>query len=346
MITIRQYDVTRVVFHFLSYWPFQPICGLHQGLSFVPFLPRMKTDSQPPVQSDAWLAMARAHRARAEAHTRPVRDRRARGVRDPVGDFLFEYYPYPPSLLERWHPEIGVELIVEDGWGKMFSPKFYRDHNGVLALDPAKLSEKAVARVVWIRELLTATRDRPPNFACHGMHEWAMVYQAENVRHAESTPLRLPQDKIDEFVRSRPIACSHHDAFRFFAKSAHPLNRLQPTLDSRISMEQPGCVHANMDLYKWAAKLMPWCGSELLLDAFELACKLRELDMRASPYDLRPRGYEPIKVETADGRQEYENMQRDLANHARPIRQRLIDICAAITSEDYNTSVAAKQQPQ
>lgn len=289
--------------------------------------PPARMTPAPPLDPNQWQRLARNHRARADRHTRPVRDRRARGIRDPVGDFLFQYYPYPPSLLERWHPGLGVTLVVVDGWEKDFPPAHYRLRENLITPDPAVLTAKAAQRVAWIGDLLVATRDRAPNFACHGMHEWAMVYQAEDVRHASTTPLRLPQAEIDAFVRSRPIGCSHHDAFRFFAKSARPFNRLQPTLDTRIAMEQPGCVHANMDLYKWAAKLMPWCGSDLLLDAFELALDLRELDMRASPYDLRPHGLDPIAIETADGRRQYEAFQRTHASRAQPIRQRLIDVC-------------------
>jgi hypothetical protein len=281
---------------------------------------------------DEWRELARAHRARAEGFTRPVRARRARRARDPVEDFLFEYYPYPPSLLERWHPGVGVELAAGEGWEREFSPKLHRLRDGWIALDPTRLAGKAAERVEWIGRLLEATDGRAPNFACHGMHEWAMVYQAEEVRHAGTTPLRLPQAEIDALVSSRPIACSHHDAFRFFAQAARPFNRLQPDFDSRIAMEQPGCVHANMDLYKWAAKLMPWCGSAVLMEAFELALQLRELDMRASPYDLRGRGLEPVAIETADGRREYEALQRALAERARPLRQRLIAVCREVAA--------------
>ena len=81
-----------------------------------------------------------------------------------------------------------------------------------------------------------------------------------------------------------------------------------------------------MDLYKWAAKAMPWAGSELLLDCFELAVELRDLDMRASPYDLTEWGREAVRIETADGRRIYENEQRTLAARARPLRERLIDV--------------------
>ena len=41
-----------------------------------------------------------------------------------------------------------------------------------------------------------------------------------------------------------------------------------------------------MDLYKWCYKLGPLIESELLMDCLELAADARELDMRASPYDL------------------------------------------------------------
>lgn len=79
-----------------------------------------------------------------------------------------------------------------------------------------------------------------------------------------------------------------------------------------------------MDLYKWAAKSMPWIGSELLLEAFRLASQLRDLDMRASPYDLSAWNVAPIKIEHPEGRREYEAEQRRLASLARDLRQKLI----------------------
>jgi hypothetical protein len=151
-----------------------------------------------------------------------------------------------------------------------------------------------------------------------------MVYRAEEIRHSDIAPLRLPQGEIDALVESRTIACTHHDAFRFFSKQALSLNRFQPTLDTRHENEQPGCVHANMDLYKWAAKSMPWIGSDLLLETFRLALRLRDLDMRASPYDLSAWGVIPVKIETAEGRREYEMEQRKLAEEARGLRGKLI----------------------
>lgn len=274
------------------------------------------------------MLRAEAHRARAERHTLPARKRRDHGLPHPVEDFLFQYYPYPLALLENWQPGIGVALEVSDGNDSpalaAFPDRYYSREDGKISADPGRLSAKERERLKWIAELLAATADRAPNFACHGLHEWAMVYRGKEVRHEKTTPLRLPQAEIDALVESRAIYCSHHDAFRFFAAEARPMNRLQPDLESRIQLEQPGCVHANMDLYKWAAKSMPWIGSELLLDCFELAIELRDLDMRASPYDLTEWGREPVRIETAEGRRIYEIEQKRLAAKAVPLRERLI----------------------
>ena len=147
----------------------------------------------------------------------------------------------------------------------------------------------------------------------------------KNVRHPY-LPLRLSLDDIAEFVDTQQIACSHFDAFRFFTKPARPLNNLQPERENRMELEQPGCVHVTMDLYKWAYKIYPWIDSELLTDAFELAIKARTIDMQASPYDMQNYGLPPIKIETAAGRLEYRNEQEKLSLKAEPIRLRIIEV--------------------
>ncbi len=273
-----------------------------------------------------WTGLCDAHLTAAREFTAGSRARRDRGEKHPVEDFLFDYYPYPLALLELWHPCVGTALEIGDSetFPARFGRKGYRSEDGLCFLDPKLISEKERGRLEWIHGLLVATRAHVPVFACHGLHEWAMVYRAEEIRHAGLAPLRLSQREIDSLVESRSIVCTHHDAFRFFAKDARPLNKIQPSLDTRHLNEQPGCVHANMDLYKWAAKAMPWTGSDLLLDSFRLANRLRDLDMRASPYDLSAWGVVPVKIETADGRREYESEQRELAGEAAVLRARLI----------------------
>lgn len=272
-----------------------------------------------------WQARAAAHNQRAERYTGPARERHTTHQPHPIADFLFAYYPFPLSLLEKWHPGVGVALEATPDTPAHLQSKHYRSSNATLHAAPGTLTEKQRLRLSYTIELLKATRDRPPIFGCHGLHEWAMVYQGQQIRHEKTLSLRLPQSEIDALVESRPICCSHFDAFRFFAPNAQPLNLLQPSLETRPNFEQPACLHANMDLYKWAAKSMPWIGSELLLECFELAVELRDLDMRASPYDLSPWGREPVRIETPDGRREYEQQQKALAERAKPLRQRLIN---------------------
>ena len=128
----------------------------------------------------------------------------------------------------------------------------------------------------------------------------------------------------DAVVENARIACTHIDAYRFFTPEAAPLNKLRPTRDNQPLMEQPGCLHANMDVYKWAIKLGPLVDGETLLDAFELARDIRGLDMRASPYDLTDWGLAPVRIETDEGRAEYEIAQRGFADRSNELRGRIV----------------------
>jgi hypothetical protein len=141
-------------------------------------------------------------------------------------------------------------------------------------------------------------------------------------------PLRLGRDETDAVVEAHELRCTHFDAFRFFTPEAAPRNRETPTRERQAELEQPGCLHAGMDLYKWAVKLGPLVPGELLLDAFELARDIRVLDMRASPYDLAGWGYDAVPIETVEGKTAYVRAQRTFAERGRAIRQRLIDVAA------------------
>ena len=44
------------------------------------------------------------------AWVQPHLERRRRGEKHPVHDFLFTYYSQRPAQLRRWHPGLGVEL--------------------------------------------------------------------------------------------------------------------------------------------------------------------------------------------------------------------------------------------
>ena len=290
----------------------------------------MLTSETDYIQLVHWQPLANEHRNEVRKWTVPYRRRKASHQQHPVLDFLFTYYPFSLGKLEQWHPGYGTKLESTEKLHHKFKSKHYQDCNQSITLTTDALSDKEIKRLRWIHNLLCLSQTRNPNFACHGLHEWAMVYQGQNIRHSESTKLRLPQKQIDKLVASRPITCSHFDAYRFFSPAAIELNKLKPTLDSRQDFEQCGCLHTNMDLYKWASKCMPWVGSKLLWDCFQLALKARELDMRASPYDLSEYGYEPVAIETEQGRKQYEILQRQISKESTPLRQQLIDTLARV----------------
>jgi hypothetical protein len=277
---------------------------------------------------DEWTARAAVHEARIDHWTVPHRERRRRGETHPVHDFLFTYYSETPGRLRRWHPGPGVALAApapHAGW------RWYATGaDGAAHLDvPAFLSDRGET-VRFVRRLLVATASRPAFSGCFGLHEWAMVYRDRQTRHA--VPLRLGPDGTDQVVEAHQIRCTHFDAFRFFTPAAVGRNRLQPTRETQPDLEQPGCLHAGMDLYKWAYKLSPATPGELVADCFELASDIRTLDMRASPYDLRDHGYEPVAIETPEGKAEYVAAQRGFAERGAVLRAGLIEVCDAITS--------------
>lgn len=251
----------------------------------------------------------------------PYLQRRSRQQKDPVMDFLFEYYAFRPSHLRRWSPGLGVLLLDGNIRDWQFEEMNSRDND--CFLDIAHFSPDRRSSLKWILEVLQNSADRRPSFGCLGMHEWAMVYKADRIRH-EYLSLRMDRDELASFVESRPLACTHFDAFRFFTDEAKPQNKFELNRENFHRMEQPGCLHTNMDLYKWAFKMYPWVSSGTVRQAFELALETRIIDMKASPYDLRDRGLDPIKIETESGRREYVEKQHAIFKKSKPIRGQLL----------------------
>ncbi|MDF9716963.1 3-methyladenine DNA glycosylase [Nocardioides sp. ChNu-153] len=272
-----------------------------------------------------------AHEARVDAFTAPHLARRAERVKHPVHDFLFTYYSQRPAQLRRWHPGAGVAVPAAagasyrglKGYGELDVP----GHPGAVGVTAAHVASQRPLLEGLLR-LLRATAARAPSFGCFGLHEWAMVYRLtpEQVLHAD-WPLRLGAAGTDAVVEGHKVTCSHFDAFRFFTPPARPLNLLSPAADDRPAFEQPGCLHAGMDLYKHAFRLSPMICSDLVADCFALARDIRELDMRAAPYDLRDLGFEPVPIETAEGKATYVAAQRAFAERGAPLRARLVEEC-------------------
>jgi hypothetical protein len=282
-----------------------------------------------PLAEEKWTALAGAHAVRIDRWAAPHRERRRRGEAHPVLDFLFTYYSETPGRLRRWHPGVGRTLAGPAAEERLAWP-FYRRSGSGVGVDAPAFRTRRGELVGRVAHLLRATAGRPPQFGCFGLHEWAMVYRDEGTRHP--IPLRLGRAGTDAVVEAHPIRCSHFDAFRFFTPSAVERTRLRPTRETQPELEQPGCLHAGMDLYKWAYKLSPATPGELLADCFELAVAIRELDMRASPYDLRAHGYQPVPIETAAGKAAYMAAQHDFARRGAALRQRLLAVCDALTA--------------
>ncbi len=279
-----------------------------------------------------WRAREAAHAARVDAATAGHRGRRTTGARHPVEDFLFTYYRHSVAALRRWHPGVGVVLEgAADGeraqWRFARVAEGGEVAEGGVTLDVDGFLAERGDRVRAVDALVRATMGRAPHYGCFGLHEWAMVHRLEatDVRHP-AWPLRLGAAGTDEVVESHPLVCTHHDAFRFFTPSARPLNAQQPTRADQVDLEQPGCLHAGMDVYKWAFRLSPAVPSDLVADAFDLARDIRVLDMRASPYDLSDLGYEPVPVETRAGKAAYVEAQRGFAARAQELRGRLLSV--------------------
>ncbi len=245
------------------------------------------------VPAAEWMRERDAHRARILA----------------VIDFLFTYYAHRPGQLLRWHPGFGIVLAGADEYAT------YRGYahcgHGITA-DPAFLDRRRDT-IEHIAGLLQATAGRPAQLSCFGLHEWAMVYRSGDVRHSR-VPLRLGRDGTEEVVEALALRCTHYDAYR----------------STQLDREQPGCLHAAMDLYKFCSKMEPLIESGLIASCFELAHRARELDMRASPYDLSEFGYSPIRIETPPGRAEYVRMQTVIAGNAAELRAGLLRRCQAL----------------
>jgi len=282
----------------------------------------VSTDVLETFTEEEWRARAQAHQARVEPWVAPRRDRRSRGQSHPVDDFLFDYYPYSVGRITSWHPGYGIELQgnVEDFAA---NPAYCRTTRGVTANSAAL--DRQRARLEATIRILQTTATREANTGCFGMHEWAMVYAqgADEVRH-RTHPLRLSREQVMDVVKGVGLRCTHFDAFRFFTSEAAPLNAVTPTRARQAEFEQPGCLHANMDLYKYAQWFHPFVSSELTADCFALARQARELDMRAAPYDLQDLGYVPIRVETLEGRHDYARQQAEITRQSRDLRERLL----------------------
>ena len=192
----------------------------------------------------------RSRRRLRPAAPRPSRDQ----VKHPVHDFLFTYYSHRPAQLRRWHPGYGVGWL-EDAASTTGS-----------RATPATRSRVTTAYVASQRPLLTAAapaadRDGRPRPAARLLRP-ARVGDGATARRrtGPGTPTgrcgsgpRAPTRSSSRTGSPAPTSTPSASSPR----PARPLNTLQPGRDDRPAFEQPGCLHAGMDLYKHAFRLTP-----------------------------------------------------------------------------------------
>lgn len=275
-----------------------------------------------------WQELREAHREIVLPWIKPRLERRSRQESHPVDDFLFEYYPISTNRLLTWHPGINTTLQAVAPDIADFPATSYEfargasEHAGIIKISNEWL-EKNKETALALKEFLTRTHNRELRSGCFGLHEWAMVLGSAEIRH-EKWQLRLSQDEIKATIDEVGLRCTHFDAFRFFTPVAVPLNPLQLTRVDQNEVEQPGCLHANMDLYKHAQRYAPIFGSELVRQTFQLAKDIRSVDMQVAPYDLAQLGVIPIKVETKSGRDEFARNQVEFGKRAQQLRLLLL----------------------
>lgn len=291
----------------------------------------MKELDEIELSIEAWTSRIEKHLSLVGPVADAFLKRRDLRLKHPVHDFLFTYYSFSPQKLKQWVPSLKETLIIKESMQEQypwFNDYWFKVERDRLSLNKERFHKKVQDLASYIVELCSNISNRAPRYGCYGLHEWAMVYKLppELIRHS-GYRLRLSPSELSSFVESQSICCSHYDAYRFFTQEARPLNMLKPGLENKLQMEQGGCVHANMDLYKWSSKLWPWIGSDFIGEAFMLALQGRELDMRASPYDLNAEGYEPICIETEEGRREYQKEQQLYAEKSALLRDKLKKFC-------------------
>lgn len=277
-----------------------------------------------PIPAEEWRRQRDHHIGRVRAYTSDRVERSSLAIPHAVYDFLFTYYSFRPAHLERWSPGFGVVLADCAGAEIDWADDTLKTASGWV-IPAASFPKHRLKYLGWCIRYLKNIIDRPPHFSCFGLHEWAMVYSSESVRHSH-VPLRVSSAKVKDVVQELGLRCTHYDAYRFFTPEAVPLNRDALSREMTPNFDQRACIHVTMDLYRFAHKIAPWSPSDLIADAFLLAADARRIDMRASPYDLSSLGFSPICIETPEGRQEYLAEQRRLADAAIPVRSRLLDV--------------------
>ena len=128
------------------------------------------------------------------------------------------------------------------------------------------------------------------------------------------------------------------------ALTPHLTNTILSRTD-QLHLEQKACLHANMDLFKIAWRLQPFISSKLIVGSLKASLQARTLDVEASPYDvgnyvgldwshadedhvnedgIKTMQLGAIKIETENGRKEYQQRQIQVMKRGELVRTKLL----------------------
>ena len=285
-------------------------------------------DGELPYSPTDWHLQREAHYTRVDEWIQPHLWRKARGQKHPIEDFLFDYYPFSPGRLRLWNPGPFAQLSdYRDDTALPIGFNVNAEHTAAFtwAELSAQHQQRLSQEVSWVHRLLTGTRSRTASFGCFGLHEWAMLLgqSPEERRHAQWA-LRVSDDILRATIDELGLRCTHFDAWRFFTPESLLRNPWTHSRATQPDHDQGGCLHANMDLYKWSMRLHPLVPSSFIVKCFDLALRIRQLDMAASPYDFNHLGVIPVCIELPAGRADYAKQQRAFAAEADELRAELL----------------------
>ena len=155
---------------------------------------------------------------------------------------------------------------------------------------------------------------------------WSTGSRPSEVRHAD-WPLRLGADGHRRGRGAHRIRCSHFDAFRFFtAAGPAAATPCSPTRDDRPDVRAAGLPARRHGPLQVGLQAQPrWClaswsptASSWPATSASSTCARRRTTCASS-------GYEPVRIETAEGKAEYVAAQRAFAERAQALRARLVD---------------------
>lgn len=122
---------------------------------------------------EEWTCRKKAHEQRTDTLLSEYLENRSRHQKQPVLDFLFEYYHFRPSKLKNWSPGVGLSLALNSNLNSNASTvTLPTDEDGgllgdlpalselylaqdVAYLDPKLFPEKRLSSLAWVIKLRT-----------------------------------------------------------------------------------------------------------------------------------------------------------------------------------------------